>query len=199
MEDLSESVVRVEARPCGRTSSGTGTVLGDGLILTNAHLVAGSTDDVMVRTGDDRMLTAVVVGFDDARDLALLRVDGLGLNPIEVGDAARGTSALIIARPDRAEARVLDVTVVRTFTATGDDIYGQGDVSRGALELAVDVVPGVSGAGVYDMSGELVGVVFAESRQRDDVAYAVSGSEVRAFIDEVDVTTPADTLRCRSE
>lgn len=197
VDELSESVVRIEARPCGQTSSGTGSVLDDGLVLTNAHLVAGSADDVKVRTNDQRLLEAVVVGFDPGRDLALLHVDGLGLRRVEVGDPEPGSLALIIAHPGSDEARALDVIVVRTFTATGDDIYGEGDVSRTAVELAVDVVPGVSGAGVFDESGELVGVVFADSRRRDEIAYAVAGAEVRAFVEKVDPATPANTQRCR--
>lgn len=190
-------MVRIEAQPCGRTSSGTGSVLEGGLVLTNAHLVAGSTDDVNVRTNDHRLLEAVVVGFDATRDLALLRVAGLGLPPVDIGDPEPGSHAIIIARPGPEEAQALDVTVVRTFTATGDDIYGDGDVSRTAVELAVDVVPGVSGAGVFDDSGELVGVVFAESRQRDEIAYAVAGAEVRAFVEQVDPATSVSTQRCR--
>lgn len=196
-EELAGSVVRVEARPCGKVSAGTGSAVGEDLVLTNAHIVAGSSDDVTVRTADDRLLSAVVVGFDRARDLALLSVADLGLGPVELGDAEDGSEALILARPAPVDLEILDVTIVKSFTATGDDIYGEDDVSRRALELAVDVVPGVSGAGVYDQSGRLVGVVFAESRQRDNVAYAVAGEEIRAFLHRTDAAAPTDTLRCR--
>lgn len=196
-QELAGSVVRIEASPCGKASAGTGSVLGDELVLTNAHIVAGSGDDVRVRTADGRVMSAVVVGFDRARDLALLRVADLGLEPVELGEAEDDSRALILARPAPVDVEVLDVTVVRSFTATGDDIYGEDNVSRKALELAVDVVPGVSGAGVYDPSGKLVGVVFAESRQRDNVAYAVAGGEIRAFLDQTDASAPTDTLRCR--
>lgn len=196
-EQLAESVVRVEALPCGRTGVGTGTVLDRGFVLTNAHIVAGSTDDVTVRTHDDVVWEAAVVGFDPERDLALLAVNGLELGGVELGDAEVGSQGTILARPRGVDLEVLEVSVVRTFNATGDDIYGEGDVSRGALELSVDVVPGVSGAGVYDRQGRVVGVVFAESRRRDAVTYALTGAEIRQFLAETDRSTVVDTLRCR--
>lgn len=172
-------------------------MVDDGLVLTNAHIVAGSTDDVTIRTGDDRVLEAVVVGFDPERDLALLQIDRLELQAVVLGEPKEGSNGKILARPTGLELETLDVVIVKRFVATGDDIYGEGDVSRQALELAIDVVPGVSGAGVYDARGRLVGVVFAESRRRGDVTYAVSGDEVRAFLEDVDPATPADTNRCR--
>lgn len=195
--DTALSVVGVEALPCGRTGVGSGTVVGDGLIVTNAHIVAGSTDDVTVWTGADRVLGGIVVGFDENRDLALIRVEGLDSPAVEFGEPEEGLAANIIARPGGVALEVLGTRVVRLFNATGDDIYGEGDVSRRAIELAADVVPGVSGGGVFSEDGNLVGVVFAESRRRESTSYAVDVSEVRSFLEETDVTTAADTLRCR--
>lgn len=197
LDEVSEGAVHIEAKPCGRSANGSGLTLEDGLVLTNAHLVAGSTDDVQVETGDGEVLSAVVVGFDVARDLALLAVDGLEAESLELADAESGAEVSIMARPVDSEIRVLEARVSREFNATGDDIYGEGDVSRRALELNVDVVTGVSGAGVYDADGRLVGVVFAESRRRDKVAYAVTSSEVRVFVEETDATSAANTRRCR--
>lgn len=195
--EIALSVVRVEALPCGRTGVGSGTVVGEGLVLTNAHMLAGSTDDVMVRTGDDRAFAGLVVGFDRERDLALIRVDGLHAPSIDFEDPREGLPAKIIARPGGVALEVLDTRVVRLINATGDDIYGEGDVSRRAIELAADVVPGVSGGGVFSEDGNLVGVVFAESRRHEDTSYAVDVSEVRSFLEETDSNTAADTLRCR--
>lgn len=196
-ELVSSSAVRVEARPCGKSGSGSGAVVGEGLVITNAHIVAGSGDDVTVRTGDDLVHAGIVVGFDSERDLALIRVPDLDVAAAELGEPSEGMAATILARPGGVGLEALQTEVVRRLTATGDDIYGEGDVSRRALELAADVKPGVSGAGVFDDDGRLIGVVFAESRRRDQTTYAVDASEVRAFIEEVDLSTPADTQRCR--
>lgn len=197
VDELARGVVRVEALPCGRSGVGSGSVLDGGLVLTNAHIVAGSIDDVTVRTWDDQVLPGVVVGFDGERDLAVIEVEGLGGATFEVGEPEEGEKVRILARPGGVELEVLEATVVRLINATGDDIYGEGDVSRGAMELSVDVLPGVSGAPVINDRGQLVGVVFAESRRRAEVSYAVDAREVAAFIDSVDPDTVADTLRCR--
>lgn len=191
------SVVRVEALPCGRSGVGSGTVVGEGLVLTNAHMLAGSTDDVMVRTGDDRVFGGLVVGFDEERDLALISVDGLDAPSVEFEDPREGLAATIMARPGGVELEVIDTRIVRLFNATGDDIYGEGDVSRRAIELAADVIPGVSGGGVFSEDGNLIGVVFAESRRRESTSYAVDVSEVHSFMEETDLKSAADTLRCR--
>lgn len=197
IDELARGVVRIEALPCGKTGVGSGSVLDGGLVLTNAHIVAGSDDDVTVRTWDGRVLGGLVVGFDAESDLALIRVDGLGDASFELEAPVEGQATRILARPDGPDLEVLDTTIVRLINATGDDIYGEGDVSRRAIELSVDVVPGVSGAGVINEKGRLVGVVFAESRHRAGISYAVDAREVRAFVEETDSDVAADTLRCR--
>ncbi len=196
-EEIASSVVRVESSPCGKSGVGSGTVIRDELVLTNAHIVAGSTDDVMIRTWDDRMLGGLVVGFDYERDLALVHVDRLDVPHVNFGEPEVGLTAFILARPGGLALEVLDTRIVRLFNATGDDIYGEGDVSRRAIELEADVVPGVSGGGVFSERGDLLGVVFAESRRRESTSYAVDVSEVASFLNETDRATAADTLRCR--
>ena len=198
VDELSRGVVRIEALPCGRSGVGSGSVLDDGLVLTNAHIVAGSTDDVTVRTWDDRVLPGVVVGFDGERDLAAIEVGGLRGDGFGLAEAEEGERVRIMARPRGVELEILEAEVVRLINATGDDIYGEGDVSRRAMELSVDVVPGVSGGAVINDRGQLVGVVFAESRRRAEVSYAVDAREVSAFVDLIDRDTAADTLQCRN-
>ena len=197
VERVARSVVRVEALPCGQEGVGSGTVVDDQVVVTNAHIVAGSVDDVNVRTWDDRLLPGVVVGFDPERDLAFIRVDGLDVPVASFGEPEQDLAATIIARPGGVERETVDTRVVRLFNATGDDIYGEGDVSRRAIELEADVVPGVSGGGVFSDEGELIGVVFAESRRRENTSYAVDVSEIIGFLQETDQTSPADTLSCR--
>lgn len=197
VEEIATSVVRVESLPCGKRGVGSGTVVADALVLTNAHIVAGSTDDVTIRTSDDRVLPGLVVGFDDQRDLALIRVDRLDVPAVGLGEPEVGLAARILARPGGVDLEVIDTRVVRLFNATGDDIYGEGDVSRRAIELEADVMPGVSGGGVFDERGDLLGVVFAESRRRESISYAVDAREVVSFLEETDRASSADTLRCR--
>jgi S1-C subfamily serine protease len=198
VDELGQAVVRVESLPCGRSGVGSGSVLDRDLVLTNAHIVAGSNDDVTVRTWDDRVFDGLVVGFDSERDLALIRVDGLDIDGLALNEPVEGEATRILARPVGLDLEVLDATILRLINATGDDIYGEGDVSRRAMELSVDVGPGVSGGAVVNESGHMVGIVFADSRRREELSYAVDAQEVRAFVDEIDPEVAADTLRCRN-
>ncbi|MEL7208976.1 MAG: CvpA family protein [Actinomycetota bacterium] len=71
-----QSVVRLESRACGRIQEGSGFTIRDGLVITNAHVIAGSTDTEVIRT-DGVRLEGTVVGMDPDTDLAAVQVAGL--------------------------------------------------------------------------------------------------------------------------
>ncbi len=68
-------------------------------------------------------------------------------------------------------------------------------MSRRAVELTADVVPGMSGGGVFDEDGRLLGIVFAESRTQS-VTYALAASEIEAMLAEVEARVPVEAGRC---
>src|SRR5439155_7942537 len=72
--EVARSTVKVEAAACSRIQDGSGAVIGDGLIVTNAHVVAGSKHPTVLTHPDGRALKATVVAFDPNRDVAILRV-----------------------------------------------------------------------------------------------------------------------------
>jgi hypothetical protein len=134
-----------------------GFVAGDGLVVTVAHVVGSSM------TADGR--PATVVRLDRRNDLALLRVPGVrGEQPRFGGE--NGTT--LLGRP---------APVVRHIRASVD-----GGPRRQALELRADVAVGDSGAPILTSSGRVAGVVFARSRTREDVAYAVDASAVAGLL-----------------
>ena len=167
-------------------------VLGDGLVLTAAHVLAGAEDGLSVQLASGEQAPARVVGFDTQRDLALLAA-AVEAPAVRLAEAATGDRGLIVSVSRTGELLTVRHEVVREITATGEDVVGDG--SRRALELAADVAPGMSGAGVYDEDGRLLGVVFAESRERP-ITYAVTAAEIEAFLDEADPATAAATGEC---
>ncbi len=192
---IEPSVARLAGTVCGDPLYAGAVVIDTGFVLTAAHVIAGAGTEVSVHlaTGEER--TGRVVGFDAERDLALIFADGLSAPPVPLGPggAAAGDGVIVaVSRDD--ETVVVPFTVEREITATGDDIYGEGDVSRRALELSADVVPGLSGAGAFDERGRLIGVVFAESRERP-ITYAVALSEIETFLGEEH--PPVANTRCR--
>ena len=178
---VARSVVKVEGPACNRIQDGTGWVVADNLVVTNAHVVAGEpTTDV--ERDDGRRLKAKVVAFDPERDLALLQVPKLGRPALPVADASTGDTGGVFGHPGGEPLRIAPFRVARSIEATGKDIYDQAPTRRAVLELASSLRPGDSGSALVDAKGEVVGVAFAISTERDGIAYALATSELDAVL-----------------
>jgi S1-C subfamily serine protease len=153
-----EVVTVLVERRSGAPERATGFVAAPGRIVTVAHVLErGGAVSVRGRT-------ARVVRVDRASDLALLAV---GVEGTRAG--GRGVRVLGAAGRTSAEVR-------RRITAR------IGAYARPALELRAEIGAGDSGAPVVDGRGRLLGVVFARSRLRDDVAYAVGARAVEDLL-----------------
>ena len=151
----------------GRAAVATGFAVSPGRVVTVAHALSAPT--VMVRGGDGVARRATVVRRDDTLDLALLAVPGI--RPA-AALAAPGTRMLV--RRDGAVAAV-SVQILRRIDATVRTAGERGVVRRPALELAATLAPGDSGAPVVS-DGRVAGIVFAGSRRRAGVAYAIDAA-----------------------
>ncbi len=190
------SAVGLAGTVCRTEIRAGGVVVANGVVATAAHVLAGIEGGLEIVAPDGERTPGVVVGFDPERDLALVAAAGLAVPAAELAVAAAGKRGIIVAVEPDGTVREYDFEVLRRINATGDDIYGEGDVARQALELAADIAPGASGAAAFGDDGSVVGIVFAESRSRS-VAYAVDATEIEAFLTETDVATPAPAGRCR--
>jgi S1-C subfamily serine protease len=156
-------VVAVEARGA---QAATGFVVAPGRVVTVAHAIDGR---ITVRGGDGVPRPAVVVRRDDALDLALLAVRGLRSR----GGPAPGATHVVVRR-DGAQ-RAAPAVIRRRIDARVRAGDGRLIARRPALELRVDIEAGDSGAPLVQ-DGRVAGIVFARSRERDGVAYAVDAS-----------------------
>lgn len=180
---VTASTVNVEAEGCGRLFEGSGWAVAENLIVTNAHVIAGS-DTVNVRRPDGAVLPAQVVAFDPNRDLALLEVPDLGETPLPLAEAADGMPGATIGYPGGQDQPRTQPVLVQTRQNTfGRDIYGQQRTERALLFLAADLRQGDSGSPVIDAAGNVVGVVFAVSPDRPTTAFALDIPEVRAILE----------------
>lgn len=188
------ATVQVRARGCGRRYDGSGVVIADDVIVTNAHVVAGA-DEVTVTRPDGTRRSATVVRFDPDRDLAVLETDGLGAPALALGRADRGDDGVSIGYPGGQSApRVAPLRVEDRRTATGRDIYGQPGREREVLFLAAQLRQGDSGSPVVDTRGDVIGIVFAVSPDRDTAAFALDRVEVDGILDAP--RNPGDAGTC---
>jgi S1-C subfamily serine protease len=189
-------LVRVEGEACGLVVDGSGFAAAPSLVVTNAHVVAGERA-TSVFTEDGRRRSASVVAFDPARDLALLRVAGGGLTPLELGDADAGTTGAVVGHPGGGPLRAAPARVERVVVARGTDIYRTSPTTREVLVLASRLEPGDSGAPFVDADGRVVGVAFAVDPGNSTTAYALTRRELDSILrGSANATTPVDTGRC---
>jgi S1-C subfamily serine protease len=178
-EAASASTVRIAAAGCGRGVTGSGVVVAPGVVMTNAHVIAGGRD-VEVRNGA-RTHAAVPVLFDPRTDIAVLVVAGLAAPPLPIAerDVGVGDGAAVIGYPGGGPLVVTPAAVISRQRAVGRDIWGTDLVRRDVYVLQAAVRSGDSGGPFVDQDGTVLGIVFARSVVQDEVGYALTASEMR--------------------
>ncbi|MFM7060004.1 MAG: MarP family serine protease [Actinomycetes bacterium] len=171
------ATVRIEGRACSLLQDGTGVAIGADLVVTAAHVVAGEDRTAVIRP-DGSSLLATVVAFDGDRDVAVLRVPGLGLPFLRTGRARIGDLVGIPGHPQGGPLRIADARIAERITATGRDIYDRQDTRRDVYVLAAALAPGDSGAGLVSTDGLLVGLAFAVDPDSATTAYALTDAEI---------------------
>jgi S1-C subfamily serine protease len=158
----SQSVVRVFGTACGLGVEGTGWVAAPGLVVTNAHVVAGETDTAVQVHGVGPGLPVTVVAFDVHDDLAILRVPTLHQPALAMAPSVPiGTAAAILGYPLDGPFDAEPGRVGQTETVGTENAYGVGHVEREITALRGRVRPGNSGGPLVDVQGHVLATVFA--------------------------------------
>ena len=157
------SVVRVRASSCGFGIEGSGWVAAPGLVVTNAHVVAGDARPVVEPHGEGFGIDSDVVTFDRRNDLAVLRVPGLRSEPLQIAQAEAGADGAVLGYPLNGGYRANEITIGRTLTVLGEDAYAAGPIERTVVVLRGLVRPGNSGGPVVDRMGRSVGTVYGKT------------------------------------
>jgi S1-C subfamily serine protease len=188
-------VVRVLGTACGLGVEGSGWIAGPGLVVTNAHVVAGETDTTVTPNGSSSSLDATAVHYDPTNDLALLRVSGLGGRPLSLAPQVRsGTPGAVLGYPENGPFTVAPARVGVTGPVVTQDSYGRGPVTRELTSLRGDVRSGNSGGPLVDAAGQVMGTVFAATTQGKPGGYAVANGVVSGALQ--DTTGPVSTGPC---
>ncbi len=185
-EGAERSTVKVLGEACGAIQEGSGFVAGDGLIVTNAHVVAGVDDPYIQEQGVEGQVTATTVLFDAGLDVAILRVQENPGPVLELLDREvdRGDKGAVLGYPENGPLTRGAAAVRLVRNTETRNIYGKGKVDRRVYELQARIRPGNSGGPFVLVSGEVAGVVFAASTTDDNIGYALLSIDILERVNE---------------
>ncbi|MFT4215550.1 MAG: MarP family serine protease [Microbacterium sp.] len=195
VQQASESVVRISgtAYACGVTMTGSGFVVADDLVVTNAHVVAGVSTPLVEMAGvtDGEVREGRIVYLDPVDDLAIISIEGSDAEPLEIADPVdAGERAVVLGYPLGGPLTSSTATVLSVGSVPVADIYETSLSSREIYALAADVQPGNSGGPLVDGDGRVVGVVFARGADGEDLGYAMTTDELTPVLAEVSPDDP---------
>ncbi len=151
------------------SGAGSGVIISsDGYILTCAHVVSGASQ-ITVTIGDTDY-TATVVGKDDTSDVAVLKIDATGLTPATVGDSdslSVGDSVLAVGNPLGQLGGTVTSGIVSALNRSVTIRGTSSTNTMSLIQMDASVSPGNSGGGLFNMNGELIGLVNAKSSSSD--------------------------------
>jgi hypothetical protein len=184
-----DSVVRVLSTACGLGIEGSGWAVEPGVIVTNAHVIAGS-DDTTVTVQSGAELDAVPIYYEPRQDLALLRV-GAALPALPISSQREvGEDAAVLGYPENGPYALAPARIGETRSTVSDDSYGNGPVERTITALSGSVRSGNSGGPLVDDSGRVVGTVFAATTSGPQGGFAIPVEQVQSALrntaDQVD-------------
>jgi len=188
--------VKVTGRACDEIQEGSGWVAAPGIIVTNAHVVAGENSTSVV-TEAGHTLPARVIAFDPVRDVAVLSVPDLRARPLPITHGAVDNVGAVYGHPRGGALTASPARVGDEIVAVGTDIYRTGSSRRQVYVLASVLAPGDSGGALVNRSGGVIGMAFAIDPGRNATAYALTDAEIRPVLNEVDASSrTVDTGRC---
>jgi S1-C subfamily serine protease len=180
VQAAAESVVKILGTACGLGVEGSGWAAGDGLVVTNAHVVAGQKDTEVLARGEPPGRDATVVAFDPRNDVAVLRVSGLNVPALQLeSDPKSGTAAAILGFPGNGPYDVRAGRLGQTREVITQDAYGNGPVRRSITSLRGAVRSGNSGGPMVDADGKVVTTVFAATTSGPRGGFGVPNAIVR--------------------
>jgi len=152
------------------TGAGSGVIISeDGYIVTNDHVISGA-QVITVRLSNEQEYTAILIGTDPKTDIAVLKINADGLQPAITGHSSGllvGQTAIAIGNPLGELGGTVTAGII---SALDREITIDGEIMS-LLQTDAAVNPGNSGGGLFDLYGELIGIVNAKS----------SGSEIEGL------------------
>ena len=174
-------------------ASGSGFIISDnGYILTNCHVISGS-DSVTVATYDGETYDAKVIGYDEATDVAVLKIDAENLKPVTIGDSDKlriGDPVYAIGNPMGELTFSLTHGIV---SALSRDIRTGSGNSLGLIQTDCAINSGNSGGALFNERGEVVGITnakysssaFSGEAEIDNICFAIPVNSVSTIVTSI--------------
>ena len=175
-KSVSDSVVEIRTESVSQgmwiqeyvtEGAGSGVVISeDGYIVTNNHVISGASKIYVTLDDSDKEYTAKLIGTDSANDIAVLKIDAEGLTPAKLGDSDKVTAGDISSTARKITLENQEMTLMQT------------DAS---------INPGNSGGGMFDGSGQLIGIVVAKSSGTgiEGLGFAIPVNTVSKAVDNI--------------
>jgi len=192
------SILKVTGNACHQIQDGSGWVASPGIVVTNAHVVAGERSTTVVDATGARM-RAIVIDFDPVRDLAVLSVPRLQAPALTLATGTTGDEGAVYGHPGGGPLKVAPARIGEEIVAVGTNIYRTSTSRRHVFVLAAALAPGDSGGALVNRNGAVVGVAFAIDPGRKGTSYALTDREVRPALASAATHSLADTGSCLVE
>ncbi|ADG86939.1 MarP family serine protease [Thermobispora bispora] len=176
-----KAIVKIEgtAPSCRKHIEGTGFVYARHRVMTNAHVVAGVTEDLKVIDSTGKRHAATVVHYNPDKDVAVLFVPELQVPALRFDfTAERGEDAIIAGYPKGRGFTPLAARIRTKLRAESDDIYNRRKVERDVYVIRGKVQPGNSGGPLLSTEGRVYGMIFAAATDQEETGYALTAREI---------------------
>lgn len=188
------------SRPCEKgtklekVGGGSGFIVSsDGLVLTNKHVVYDTKAEYTVITHDGKKYKAEVLARDPIQDLAIIKINAVGLESAKLGDSDSiklGQTAIAIGYSLGEFSNTVSVGVIsglsRTITASGEG-FGIETIS-GVIQTDAAINPGNSGGPLLNLKGEVIGVSTAIASGAENIGFAIPINQAKKDIQSVKAT-----------
>ncbi len=195
------SVVKVRslAPSCQKVLEGSGFVIAQDRVMTNAHVVAGSNSVQVYASGNP--IDATVVSYDPSVDIAILRVPNLSAPALTFAqaEAKSGESVVVLGYPGGGKFTATPARIREAIRLSGPDIYRDPTpVTRDVYTIRANVEQGNSGGPLIDLNGHVLGVVFGAAVDDPDTGFVLTADEVAGQLSRINDTAQVATGSCVS-
>ncbi|MGN0707633.1 MAG: S1C family serine protease [Faecalibacterium sp.] len=172
-----------------QSGAGSGVIISsDGYIVTCAHVVSGASN-ISVTVGEESY-TASVVGEDAASDIAVIKIEADGLTPAVIGDSDAlvvGEEVLAVGNPLGKLGGTVTNGIISALNRSVSIQSSDAVLDMSLIQTNASVSPGNSGGGLFNMSGELVGIVNAKSSdsEAEGLGFAIPINDAIAVAQEL--------------